>query len=205
MPGGPAASKTAGSGRSCASTSTCRCATASSTTTCASRPRCPRSTGCATVHAVVVVAGTSDGPRASSTRSTRWRRWPRGCGELLGCEVLLAPAVVGPRVEPLVGVVEPGRRRDAREPAVRAGRDRRTTPRSRTNLAELGDVYVNEAFGASHRAHASIVGPPPRPAARRRAAAHREVEVLSRLLADDVGAPVRRRCSAAPRWATSSA
>ena len=49
--------------------------------------------------------------------------------------------------------------------------------------------YVNEAFGASHRAHASIVGPPPiLPHAGGRLL-HREVEVLSQLLADDVGRP----------------
>ncbi len=49
------------------------------------------------------------------------------------------------------------------------------------------DAYVNDAFGASHRAHASIVGPPARlPSAAGRLLA-REVEVLSSLL----GAPER--------------
>jgi phosphoglycerate kinase len=45
------------------------------------------------------------------------------------------------------------------------------------------DVYVNDAFGASHRAHASIVGPPASlPSAAGRLLA-REAEVLSGLLA----------------------
>ncbi len=44
------------------------------------------------------------------------------------------------------------------------------------------DEYVNEAFGASHRAHASIVGPPARlPSAAGRQLA-REVDVLGRLI-----------------------
>ena len=44
------------------------------------------------------------------------------------------------------------------------------------------DLFVNEAFGAAHRAHASIVGPPQLvPSAGGRALV-REVEVLSRLL-----------------------
>jgi len=55
-------------------------------------------------------------------------------------------------------------------------------PAFATNLSELGDVYVDDAFGAAHRAHASIVGPPHvMPSAAGRLLA-REVEVLSALL-----------------------
>lgn len=49
-------------------------------------------------------------------------------------------------------------------------------------LVEGQDLYVDDAFGAAHRAHASIVGPPQRlPCAAGRLLA-REVEVLSGLL-----------------------
>ena len=70
-----------------------------------------------------------------------------------------------------------------------------TDERSRrfaVSLCEPVDAYVNEAFGASHRAHASIVGPPPiLPSAGGRLL-FREVEVLSGLLARPAPA-VRRR------------
>ncbi|HET9691332.1 MAG TPA: phosphoglycerate kinase, partial [Acidimicrobiales bacterium] len=55
-------------------------------------------------------------------------------------------------------------------------------------LVEGQDLYVDDAFGAAHRAHASIVGPPARlPSAAGRVLA-REVEVLDRLL-DGAGRP----------------
>jgi phosphoglycerate kinase len=56
-------------------------------------------------------------------------------------------------------------------------------------LAELADVYVNDAFGAVHRAHASVAALPARFLADGRPAGvgrliEREVEALSRLLHD---------------------
>jgi phosphoglycerate kinase len=103
-------------------------------------------------------------------------------GELLGVEVPLAPGVVGPMVESSVASLGPAEllvlenlRFDPGETA--------DDPAFCRNLCELADVYVNEAFGASHRAHASIVGPPRvLPSAGGRLLFH-EVETLSRLLA----------------------
>lgn len=56
------------------------------------------------------------------------------------------------------------------------------SPEFVASLVENQDVYVDDAFGAAHRAHASIVGPPAfLPSAAGRVLA-REVEVLDRLL-----------------------
>jgi phosphoglycerate kinase len=102
-------------------------------------------------------------------------------GELLGVEVPLAPTTTGSVVEDLIGDLAPGSllmlenlRFDPGETA--------DDPAFAANLTGASDAYVNEAFGASHRAHASIVGPPRLvPSAAGRLLV-REVEVLSRLL-----------------------
>ena len=48
-------------------------------------------------------------------------------------------------------------------------------------LIEGIDLYVNDAFGAAHRAHASIVGPPSKLPSAAGRLLHKEVEVLSAL------------------------
>ncbi len=77
-------------------------------------------------------------------------------GDLIGRDVTLAPAVVGDDVERVKTGLQDGQavllenvRFEARETANDAAFARK--------LAEGVDVYVNDAFGACHRAHASVV------------------------------------------------
>jgi phosphoglycerate kinase len=138
--------------------------------------------------AVVVVAGHLGRPKGEVDPQFSMAPVAARLRELLDCDVQLAPAVVGPRVEPLVASSSPGDVVLLQNLRFEPG-ETKNDPAFCINLSELGDVYVNEAFGASHREHASIVGPPPiLPHAGGRLL-HREVEVLSKLLAVDVGRP----------------
>ncbi len=77
--------------------------------------------------------------------------------ELLGTTVTLAPDCIGAEVEALAGKLEPGQvlllenvrfhpEEEANDPAFAK------------SLAGLAEVYVNDAFGTAHRAHASTEG-----------------------------------------------
>jgi phosphoglycerate kinase len=131
--------------------------------------------------AAVVVAGHLGRPKGAPDPQYSMAPVAARLGELLGQEVPLAPRVVGAAVEPYVASL------DACDVVMlenlRFERGETTDdPAFATNLCELADAYVNEAFGASHRAHASIVGPPRvLPSAGGRLL-FREVETLSRLL-----------------------
>ena len=75
-----------------------------------------------------------------------------------------------------------GRGHAGREPALRPGRGGERSRRSRRTSPSSATCTSNDAFGAAHRAHASIVGPPRvLPSAAGRLLA-REVEVLGALL-----------------------
>jgi phosphoglycerate kinase len=62
--------------------------------------------------------------------------------------------------------------------------EKKNDPAFGAALSALGDAYVNDAFGASHRAHASIVGPPQRLPSAAGRLLEREVGVLTGLLRD---------------------
>jgi phosphoglycerate kinase len=77
--------------------------------------------------------------------------------ELLGCEVRQAPAVIGPEVESMAEGLEPGGVLLLENVRFESG-ETENDPGLADSLARLADVYVNDAFGAAHRAHASTEG-----------------------------------------------
>ena len=79
--------------------------------------------------------------------------------ELLGRKVTFAPDCVGARVKTLASSLEPG--------TVLLLENLRFHPEEKegdlefaAELADLADIYVNDAFGTSHRDHASMTGIP---------------------------------------------
>ena len=103
-------------------------------------------------------------------------------GELLGEIVPFAEDSVGEAARKLVDGLAPGDVGLLENLRFHAG-EKANDPAFADALAGLAEVYVNDAFGTAHRAHASVVGVAERLA--KKAAGHlliREVEVLGRLL-----------------------
>jgi phosphoglycerate kinase len=78
-------------------------------------------------------------------------------GELLGQPVKLAPDCVGPEVEGMASGLKPGQVLLLENTRFHKGEEK-NDPKMSEQLARLGDLYVNDAFGAAHRAHASTAG-----------------------------------------------
>jgi phosphoglycerate kinase len=77
--------------------------------------------------------------------------------ERLGSEVSLAPDCVGPESEALVAALQPGQALLLENLRFHPEEEKNDEAFSRA-LARLADVYVNDAFGTAHRAHASTAG-----------------------------------------------
>ena len=82
-------------------------------------------------------------------------------GELLEEEVAFAEDCVGQLARDQVELLEPGRVCLLENLRFHPG-ETTNDPELATRLAELGQAYVNDAFGTAHRAHASVVGVPER-------------------------------------------
>lgn len=102
--------------------------------------------------------------------------------ELLGRPVEFVPDCVGPEVGERVAALAPGGLCLLENLRFHPG-ETAADPAFADRLAGLADVFVGDAFGTVHRAHASVVGVPER--LERKAAGRlveREVAALSRLL-----------------------
>lgn len=77
--------------------------------------------------------------------------------ELLGRPVPLVDGLTGPEVEARVNALEPGEALAIENVRFDPGEEK-NDPQLAQAFARLADVYVNDAFGAAHRAHASTAG-----------------------------------------------
>jgi phosphoglycerate kinase len=96
--------------------------------------------------------------------------------KLTGDPVVLAPAVTGRHARDLTERLAPGQVLMLENVRFEPG-EMDNDPRLASALAELADLYVNDDFGSTHRAHASTEG-----------IAHRLPCAAGRLLAREVGA-----------------
>jgi phosphoglycerate kinase len=138
--------------------------------------------------ASVVAASHLGRPKGRVREELRMAPVAARLGELLGRDVRAIPEVVGESATAVCRALRPGE--------VAMLDNLRFDPREEENdrelasqLAALADAYVDDAFGAVHRAHASVSAMPERFLAEGRPAAagrllQREVEALGRLLED---------------------
>ncbi len=81
----------------------------------------------------------------------------RRLSELLDKKIEMAPDCIGPEVEKLVSQMKPGDVVLLENLRFHAG-EKSNDPEFAKKLAALCDVYINDAFAACHRAHASVDG-----------------------------------------------
>jgi phosphoglycerate kinase len=99
----------------------------------------------------------------------------------LGIEVPLAPDSVGPEVERMVKALQPGQVLLLENVRFHP-EEEQNDPAFSKQLASLGDLYVNDAFGAAHRAHASTAGIAEYLPSAAGFLMHKEIEVLGGIL-----------------------
>jgi phosphoglycerate kinase len=106
--------------------------------------------------AKLVIASHLGRPKGEPDPKLSLRPAAKRLGELIGRNVLLAPAVVGDEVETLKQGLGEGQAlllENVRFEAAETANDAEFARK----LAQGIDVYVNDAFGSCHRAHASVV------------------------------------------------
>jgi phosphoglycerate kinase len=107
--------------------------------------------------AALVLASHLDRPGGKVVPALSMAPVAKRLGELLGIEVKLAPGVIEGAVDLICGALGPGDVLLLENTRFEPG-ETENDPKLAESLATLADLYVNDAFGAAHRAHASTEG-----------------------------------------------
>jgi phosphoglycerate kinase len=96
-------------------------------------------------------------PKSASDSAFSLRAASEVLAALLETPVKMAPDCVGPEVEKLAQEMKPGDVLMLENTRFHAGEEKNDLDLAK-QMASLGDVYVNDAFGSAHRAHSSTEG-----------------------------------------------
>ena len=107
--------------------------------------------------AKIILASHLGRPKGKADPALSLKPVAERLGELLRIPALLAPDCIGPGVREQISRLSRGEV-ILLENLRFHGEEEKNDPAFARALAELAEVYVNDAFGSSHRAHASVVG-----------------------------------------------
>jgi phosphoglycerate kinase len=105
----------------------------------------------------VIVLSHFDRPNGRKVPAMSLRPISAALRDVLGLDVFFADDCVGPIAEDAVAMLEPGQVLVLENTRFHPGEED-NDPQMARALAGLADIYVNDAFSAAHRAHASTAG-----------------------------------------------
>ncbi|MCX7964218.1 MAG: phosphoglycerate kinase [Candidatus Sumerlaea chitinivorans] len=105
----------------------------------------------------VILASHLGRPKGKVVPSMSLAPAAKRLGELMGKDVKMAPDCVGPEVEQMVAALQPGEVLMLENVRFHP-EEEKNDPEFAKKLAALADIFVQDAFGSVHRAHASTEG-----------------------------------------------
>jgi len=131
----------------------------------------------------VIVLSHFDRPKGKRVPEMSLRPLSTAMRDVLGLDVFFADDCVGPIAEEAVANLEPGQVLLLENTRFHQGEEENDDSLAR-QLASLADLYVNDAFSAAHRAHASTAGVAAHLPSHAGRLMQREVEALTAALED---------------------
>jgi phosphoglycerate kinase len=108
-------------------------------------------------NAAVILMSHLGRPKGKSVPSMSLKPVAKRLGELIGIDVKMAPESIGPDVKKLAQELKPGQVLLLENLRFHP-EEEKNDPAFAAQLAALGEVFVQDAFGTVHRAHASTAG-----------------------------------------------
>jgi phosphoglycerate kinase len=108
-------------------------------------------------NAAVILMSHLGRPKGKSIPSMSLKPVAKRLGELIGTDVKMAPESIGPDVKKLAQELKPGQVLLLENLRFHP-EEEKNDPAFAAQLAALGEVFVQDAFGTVHRAHASTAG-----------------------------------------------